>query len=165
NTKFRFYLMRCTAEGFREIDLIKFMLSRLMPYVLQKKEYHDIQPESARDLYLAAKETFVAKPNSGEAGELLLFLLLEANGAVQLFSKMDLKTNPNMHVHGYDALHIEVGENIVFHFGHSKTFADIDRALTDALGDIEKFSQNLVQKDREVRLVSSHIDESKFGNS
>jgi hypothetical protein len=158
-----FYLMRCANNAFREMDLINFMLDRLVLYVLQKKEYKDVKSVvEFRPLYKRARETFIRSVRSGEAGELLLFLLLEVNDIIQLFSKMDLKTSGNMPVHGCDAIHIQVREGVMFHFGHSKMEASFNDALTDSLADVEKFAQKSL-KERELHLVSSRLDEVKFG--
>jgi len=157
----KFYLMRCANSAFRDTDLIDFMLQRLVFYVLQKKEYKDATFAEFRDLYIRAKETFMRSVTSGEAGELLLFLLLEANDIVQLFSKMDLKTSGNMPVHGCDAVHIQVSEGVVFHFGHSKMEARFAVALADALKDVMRFADKAL-KERELHLVSSRLDSIKF---
>lgn len=157
----KFYLMRCANNDFRDTDLIDFMLQRLVLYVLQKKEYKDATFVEFRDLYIRAKETFIRIVKSGEAGELLLFLLLEANDIIQLFSKMDLKTSGNMPVHGCDAVHIQVSGGVKFHFGHSKMNTSFADALADALKDVAKFAEKSL-KERELHLVSSRLDEIKF---
>lgn len=157
----KFYLMRCTGQGFRDADLIKFMLDKLIRYVLRRKEYTNAGINEYRRLHIRAKETFVRSPNTGEAGELLLFLLLEANDIVQLYSKMDLKTSGNVHFHGYDAIHIQVGKEIKLHFGHSKMHADFNSALDEALDDVKKFRGDQ-ERERELYLISSHLDEEKF---
>jgi hypothetical protein len=163
NITCKFYLIRCTADEIRDLDLIKLMLNRIVFYVLKKKEYQGKSLSEFRDLYLRAKETFVKEKRTGEAGELLLFLLLESQGIVQLFSKMGLKTSGNVHFHGFDAVHIEVGKVATYHFGHSKMHAQFSSALNEAVGDVLKFSKDKGQKSLELNLISSHVDESKFG--
>jgi hypothetical protein len=158
----KFYLMRCANNAFRDANLIDFMLGRLVGYVLQKKEYKNPTDVEIRDLWIKAKETFQRSVKSGEAGELLLFLLLEAEDIIQVFSKMDLKTSKNMPVHGCDAVHIQVGEAVMLHFGHSKMYASFADALGAALKDVKKFADKPL-KDRELNLVSSRLDEVKFG--
>lgn len=157
-----FCMMKCTANGFRDVDLIKFILRKVVYYVLQKKEYAGAEFEDVRDLIIKAERTFSMGSKSGEAGELLLFLLLEANDIIQLFSKMNLKTSANMPIHGVDAVHIQVENEIKLHFGHSKMYEDFTIALDSALDDVERFQTNPM-KQTELNLLSSHIDESRFG--
>lgn len=158
----KFYLMRCANNAFRDADLIDFMLARLVLYVLQTEERKDVTLVDFRDLLIRARETFMKSATSGEAGELLQFLLLEANDIVQLFSKMDLKTSGNMPVHGCDAIHIQVTQGVVFHFCHSKMEAHFAAALTHALNDVKKFADKPMRQ-RELHLVSSRLDATKFG--
>lgn len=160
-----FYLTRCTADDFREDELVSFLVNQMVTYVLSKGEYQEIKPEDARQVVLAAKETFQKVEGSGEAGELLLYVLLESRGIVQLYSKMDLKTSAGMPFHGYDAIHLQAGKAIVLHFGHAKTHASFSGGLASALDDIERFRKNAAKKSRELRLVSKNLDKVKFGDS
>lgn len=160
-----FYLTRCDADGFREDELVDFLLNQMVTYVLGKSEYKEIKADDARRVVLAAKETFQQTEGSGEVGELLLYVLLESRGIIQLYSKMDLKTSAGMPFHGYDAIHLEAGKSVVLHFGHAKTYASFSAGLNSALGDIERFGKNRAQKNRELRLVSKNLDTVKFGES
>jgi small nuclear ribonucleoprotein (snRNP)-like protein len=162
--KCEFYLVRCTSQGFREDALVELMADKIIVYVLKKKEYEGKlkSVDDMRRLWLTAKETFTKVNKTGEVGELLLFMMLEADGIVQIFSKMDLKTNPNMHFHGYDAIHIKAGQLVAFHFGHAKVYANFSNALNNALNDIKSFNENKSQKRRELRLISNNIDAGKF---
>jgi hypothetical protein len=163
NITCNFYFPRCTTTEFREKPVIDLMLSKLIAYVLQQPEYQNASHTRFRAIYLEAKETFVATPNSGEAGELLLFLFLESNGIIQVYSKMGLKTNPNMHFHGYDAVHVQVHSEFVLHYGHAKMYASFANALANSLSDVEEMAKNSVQRDLEIRLASKHTDAAKFG--
>lgn len=157
----QFHLVKCTAAAFRDDDLIQFMLRKVVFFVLQKKEYQDANFEDARDLFIRAERTFSKAPRTGEAGELLLFILLEANDIVQLFSKMNLKTSANMPIHGVDSIHIQVGKEVKLHFGHSKMYADFTSGLNSALDDVVRFKADPLRK-KELHLLSSHIDASRF---
>jgi hypothetical protein len=138
------------------------MLDTLIEYVLPKDQYEDLnEPQRFRRPYLRAKESFVKALHTGEPGELLLFLLLEADGVVRLFSKMNLKTNPNVHYHGYDAVHLQVDQNIMFHFGHAKMHADFAGALNEVMSDVRNFDEKGM-KETELNLVSSYLDEKRF---
>lgn len=78
--------------------------------------------------------------SSGEAGELLLFLLTEwIIGAPQIIAKMSLKTNPQMPVHGSDGVHVkflpETGK-LLFYSGEAKFYSRIDGAIASAAKSI-----------------------------
>ena len=164
NLSCKFLLTRCKGTDFRDDELISLLLSQIIAYVLRKKEYSTIDYKSARDLYLRAKNAFVQTPNSGEVGELILFLFLEADGIIQLYSKMLLKTNQNMHFHGYDAVHLEIKNGFILHFGHSKVYTNFSSALSDLLNDVQQMNTNKSQRDIELNLASSQLDEDKFGD-
>ncbi|MEN5053528.1 DUF1837 domain-containing protein [Brevundimonas naejangsanensis] len=78
--------------------------------------------------------------NSGEAGELLLFLLTEwIIGAPQIIAKMSLKTNPQMPVHGSDGIHVKFVPKtgkLLFYSGEAKLYSRIDRAIASAAKSI-----------------------------
>lgn len=78
--------------------------------------------------------------SSGEAGELLLFLLTEwIIGAPQIIAKMSLKTNSQMPVHGSDGIHVkfvpETGK-LLFYSGEAKLYSRIDGAIASAAKSI-----------------------------
>jgi hypothetical protein len=65
--------------------------------------------ETVLALQREAKELFTHLENSGEGGEMLLYLLLEVElGIPQLLCKTPLKTNPEVHYHGVDGVHGKV---------------------------------------------------------
>ena len=165
NRVLAFYLTKCNADGFREDDLIDFMYDQLAPYVCSKDDYEDLTADKIMRLSDVVREAFRDSKTTGEPGEVLLYVLLESRDIVQLYSKMDLKTSGQMAFHGFDALHIQVGENVVLHFGHAKNHASLSSGLKEALEDVEKFSKNPKQKRREVRLVSRNLDKARFGKA
>ncbi len=80
--------------------------------------------------------------SSGEAGELLLYLLTEwIIGAPQIIAKMSLKTNPRMPVHGADGIHVkfvaETGK-LLFYSGEAKLFGRLDQAIASAVKSISE---------------------------
>ena len=83
---------------------------------------------------------------AGEAGELLLYFLLETVlGAPQVVAKIELKTNPALEVNGSDGIHMRwdsSDEVVDVYFGESKMKADVGAALTDAFSSIESFHAN-----------------------
>jgi hypothetical protein len=78
----------------------------------QEARDHMVRTGSAEKvlaLQREAKELFTHLENSGEGGEMLLYLLLEVElGIPQLLCKTPLKTNPEVHYHGVDGVHGKV---------------------------------------------------------
>lgn len=172
NVKCEFYMMRCTAEEIREDDFIQFLLPKIIWYVLKRRDY---LPKDATnkelidkswELVSTARKKFLTKSNkTGEFGELILFVLLESNGIVQVLNKMNLKTDKNMPIHGLDAIHLEVNEGkIILHYGEAKTYKSFTSAIDKAVKGLDEFHNEKDQKRLELNLVSSYIDESKFEN-
>lgn len=89
-----------------------------------------------------ARELFVDGDATGEGGELLLFLLMEqALGLPQILTKMSLKTNSNVHVHGSDGVHAKLGSDGVLdlYWGESKLYQSSSKAFTDCFESIGPF--------------------------
>lgn len=168
NITCNFYLIQCTTEYDREKDFIKFILRYIIPYVLKRKEYlpENITKEAyltkIRDIYIRAKRSFMTKnPITGEGGELILFLLLESEGIVQLLNKMNLKMNHEIPVLGLDAIHIQAKNGVIFlHYGESKMYKNFDEGMREAVNTLENFNDEKEEED--LNLVSSYIDNSKF---
>ena len=106
-----------------------------------------------------ARDFFRDERRSGEAGEMLLYFLLEAVlGAPQMVTKIALKTNPELETFGSDGIHMKWHEEhgmLDVYFGEAKLYADIGSAMTKAAESIESFHEN--DMDRfELRMVTSH---------
>lgn len=162
----QFFLIECTKDEIRENEFIKFILNRIISYVLKRKDYllEGLTPEEQasrmRDIVRSAKSKFVKSKKSGESGELILFLILESKGIIQLLNKMNIKSSGAMHYHGLDAIHIQVDKGIILHYGQSKLHADFSQGVSRAIDDINKFVPD--KEEEELRLVSSYIDDSRF---
>ena len=101
----------------------------------------------------------------GEAGELILFVLLEAFiGAPMIASKMCLKTARDIEVHGSDGIHAyydsQKGKLVLF-LGESK----MDNELSDAFASMETSLQDYYKlkdgesgKERDINVIKNHID-------
>ena len=96
---------------------------------------------------------------SGEAGEMLLYFLLEAVlKAPQMVAKMELKTNPKMESHGSDGIHMrwhEADGKLDIFFGEAKLEKTIYSALDNTIESLESFhSERLLE--HEFGVVTSH---------
>lgn len=79
----------------------------------------------------------------------------------QIISKMSLKTNSNMHVHGSDGVHADtdpITGQLRLYWCESKVYASVEKAITAALAGLYKFltapfSFGGVQ-DNDIRLIN-----------
>lgn len=173
--KYHFCLIRCDKNNVREADFIDFLFNYILKYALTYSELHpkkilkeDITnwfTENAPHLVTKAKGRFSTSKKTGELGELFLFIALESQGFIRLINKMALKTSSKLHYQGWDSVHIGVDddENILFCYGSSKMYRNFSQALCDIFDEIEKFSNNEQKEDVEISLISSYIDEERFG--
>lgn len=117
-------------------------------------------------LYREANRLFADVAKSGEGGELLLYLLTEACLQIpQLFCKMPLKTNPQVHYHGADGIHGSVDPStgsLRLHWGESKLYATPKAAINSALKSIAPFllpsGGSTSPQARDVQLLRDNID-------
>lgn len=162
NLTCKFYLVQCEARSMRYDDLIDFALNKLVYYCLKRSEFYGTMKAEKHAAANRKARSMLVKKSSREIGELLLFLLLESEGIVQVLSKMRLKTDSNMYFHGADAVHIQAEKNLILHFGQSKLKSSFSSAVADSLSDIEEFRKSPGEMATEVNLISQYIDDSKF---
>ncbi len=95
----------------------------------------------ARKLY---RKWIAGSSTSGEAGEMILWFLLEAVlQAPQIVAKMDLKTNPQLESFGSDGIHMKIIEGVLnIYFGEAKLYRDVSGALNSIFESIESFHKN-----------------------
>jgi hypothetical protein len=112
-----------------------------------------------------ANSLFTDLTNSGEGGELLLFVLAETVLRLpQLLCKMDLKTNSRMHIHGADGLHAGVDPekgHLLLYWGESKLHKGAVEAIRECFASIApmlKSSGETGQARRDMQLLSRHAD-------
>jgi hypothetical protein len=157
-------------------ELVEIAWLHLMPFALTRQEiakvdalYGKIPAEEFRlkttQLNAAAASLFVkahkATNRSGEAGELMLYLLTEwILQAPQVIAKMTLKTNPQMPVHGADGIHVRYcteTSRLFIYWGESKMYADVKAAIVSAAKSIAK-SLGQEELDHELQLVQRNIE-------
>lgn len=121
--------------------------------------------KDARNLFRHPEIRDGKDDKTGEAGEALLFFLMEAVlRAPQMVAKMELKTNHRDEVKGSDGIHARWNseENLVdFYFGESKLYKSVNSAIKDALQSISNFHDNGMYK-HEFSIVTKHF---KFANT
>ena len=160
-SNYNFFTIKYDDKKIHENIFIKFLEEKIINYAVTYKERNMLE---YNDVMKIAKSLFVKKRvNSGEAGELILFLILESRGIIQLLNKMNMKQSPEKNINGADAIHIEIKQNKIFlHFGESKMYVKLYKAIDESLSDVEKFFSEESNKKYELRITSSNIDDEKF---
>ncbi|MDB4879682.1 MAG: hypothetical protein JWL60_1128 [Gemmatimonadetes bacterium] len=135
--------------------------------IARAQEHMDRTGSPARIIRLhnQALELFTDIENSGEGGELLLFVLAEALLRLpQVLCKMSLKTNPRMHVHGADGVHAGVDPDtgrLALYWGESKLYGDPAAAIRECLASIAPMLLNCgpgTAHERDLQLLHRNVD-------
>lgn len=117
-------------------------------------------------LHNEARQLFTTLTNSGEGGELLLFVLTEkCLGFPQLLCKMDLKTNTQMHFHGLDGVHVGYDDNLHklnLYYGESKLHKTYSKAISECIDSLSHYLLSTggagAKSKRDLQLLSRHLD-------
>jgi len=105
----RFHHLKFDANGVPKFEaLATALVNHIITYCINStKRPGHIGPADGARLYRQARDLFRKQDESGEAGELLLYFLLETVLKVpQIVCKMSLKTNRKEEVKGSDGIHI-----------------------------------------------------------
>jgi len=118
----------------------------------------EVLRQEAYDLF---KRAHLATNRNGEAGEIILYLLIEwLLGAPQIIAKMSLKTNTEMPVHGADGVHARycaATGHLYIYWGESKVYANIGHAITKAAESIAESLEDEKVK-HEISLIKRYLD-------
>lgn len=123
-------------------------------------------------LFMQAMGLFTSLSNSGEGGELILFLFAEKFLKLpQIICKMNLKTNPEMHYHGADGVHIGVdnqSQKLCLYWGESKLYSDLTQAIYKCMKSISPLITSSFgsgsAEERDIQLLSDfmNVDDPKL---
>ncbi|UVT21133.1 MAG: DUF1837 domain-containing protein [Nitrospira sp.] len=113
-----------------------------------------------------ARKLFTYLLNSGEGGELLLYLLAEKLLKLpQLLCKMPLKTSAAMHVHGSDGIHVGVTEDtkqLALYWGEAKLHKTPASAIASCIKDIAPYLLDAggseAAQNRDLQLLRDQLD-------
>lgn len=179
--------VRCSYPSFRDgeptiRELIETVHDHIIAYCLPRSQILNAQKDTTSADYVKASRIWAAlssKANelfikaqqgstrSGEAGEIILYILTEwILQAPQIVSKMYLKTNNNMPVHGTDGIHARFDakdQTLYLYWGESKAHKTLASALDDALKSIQEFVEGN-QEEREIDIVSNYLDFGDIDN-
>ncbi|WP_084609502.1 HamA C-terminal domain-containing protein [Archangium violaceum] len=158
-------------------EFVNFIYWKIIPFCITRRERMEKQSlfiatnderyiheltDKARNLFAKAIKS---QKTSGEPGELILFILLEGFlKAPQLVSKMYLKTNENVPVHGTDSIHVQWDaeqNSLVLYWGESKLYAVLSSALDSILDSIEEFlghDADRPPRERDIDVLHDHAN-------
>lgn len=123
-------------------QLVHFCIPRKAILAAQTQSPDRQVPEIARMARQAASLFTQTQVKTGEGSELLLYAMLEKQlGIPQVLSKMSLKTNTEMHVHGTDGVHAKLLDDgdLALYWGESKMYDSVADAMADALDSLKPF--------------------------
>lgn len=153
--------------------LAEFMRNAIVDYAIPKSR---LEAARARDqkyksgsavaaLHHEAIGTFTDLSNSGEGGEMLLYLLAERFLKIpQVLCKMELKTDSRMHYHGADGVYASVNDDglLKLFWGESKVYSDATSAIRDCLTSLAPFlievDHEKAGRERDLILLSDKAD-------
>lgn len=162
-------------------DFIDIVADHIISFCLPRSEIHSARNQLAKGDHVAASRTIMqlsekarslfikakkGSHRSGEAGEIVLYILTEwLLQAPQIVSKMYLKTNNQMPVHGTDGIHAKydnASKRLLLYWGESKAHVKIEAALSSALDSVKEFIIDGHEK-REIEIVETYSDFDNLG--
>ena len=153
--------------------LAEYMRDCLIDYTIPKRRIEEARKRDAEkrsssaivQLHYVAKNAFTDLDNSGEGGELLLFLLAERFLRMpQIICKMDLKTDTRVHYHGADGVYARVDDDgiLSLFWGESKLYNDPSAAIRMCLNSLSPFllqpDSESAERERDLILLSDKAD-------
>ncbi len=155
-------------------DFARFVGTKITDFAIPRSEIRRALNEGVKTgstfsidkLNSKARNLFTRLPKSGEGGEVLLSVLAETILRLpQLFTKMVLKTNTDMHIHGSDGIHLGVNQtngNLALYWGESKLYADASSAIRECFASLAPFllddGGSKAAQERDLQLMRDGID-------
>jgi len=165
----RMHYIKFDGNGRPMIKALANMLySYIIDYCISARNRSDmlttrqsaILTKQARELFRHPDISSNSPDKTGEAGELLLYFLMEAVlKAPQIVSKMELKTNHKDEVKGSDGIHARYNAEdgvVDFFFGESKLYSESSTAISDAIKSVEQFHK-IEMYQHEFTMVTKHF--------
>jgi len=160
-TNLRFQYLRFDGNGMPKFtELARVLAEHVVEYSFSaRRRGHPVKPHEHARIHNDARKYFRKFAKGGEAGEMLLYFLLEAVlGAPQLVAKMEMKTNPNVENFGSDGIHMKWHDSdglLDVYFGEAKLEQTVAAAVRNMLKSLEKFHRDGLL-DFELSLVTTH---------
>lgn len=153
--------------------LAEFMRNAVADYAIPRSKLTEAKArdnkfnstEAVTELVERAKRSFTDLANTGEGGELLLFLLAERFLKLpHILCKMDLKTDSRMHYHGADGVYAGLTPEgtLKLYWGESKVYSDASAAIRDCLTSLTPFliepEHEDAERESDLMLLSDKAD-------
>lgn len=153
--------------------LAEFMRNAVVDYAIPRSKVATAKARDAKynsteavaELMERAKRSFTDLKNTGEGGEMLLFLLAERFLKLpQILCKMDLKTDSQMHYHGADGVYAGITDEGVLklYWGESKIYQDAGSAIRECLRSLAPMilqpDNEDAERERDILLLSDKAD-------
>lgn len=147
-------------------ELINYSIPRSSIELAKSKESGPHDTKETVALYRKANRLFTDIANTGEGGEVLLYLMAETYlGIPQLFCKMPLKTSSKMHVHGADGIHgafDSSSKTLALYWGESKLYSNPSSAIDACFESLASFvlpdGSSTSSQSRDLQLLSDNLD-------
>lgn len=155
-------------------DFIEFIATKVVEYTIPRSQFEkakqhliDFNSDSELNkLRRTAEALFTDLSNSGEGGEILLYILVQEFLKIpQLFCKMPLKTNAEMHYHGVDGIHAEfdvASDTLALYWGESKLYKNLEAGIKACFGSLKDFlltpNSSRSPQERDIQLVKYGLD-------
>lgn len=174
--KIRVHCHCLTVDGNGRVSprrLAEFLRNSVADYAIPKRRMQaardrDIKFNSSSAtaaLHHEAVSAFTDLANTGEGGEMLLYILAERFlGLPQVLCKMDLKTDSRMHYHGADGVYASVTDDglLKLFWGESKVYGNVTDAIRDCLRSLTPFlneeDHENSSRERDLVLLSDKAD-------
>lgn len=155
-------------------DLAQAVALRMIDYCIPRSEIQRAREKDARlnttvemsRLKITARKLFTDIENTGEGGEILLYMLTQTFLRIpQFLCKMPLKTSGQMHYHGADGIHVKfdnMTNKLALYWGESKLYSSIDEAMSKCFDSIAPYLIDSGGADaaqfRDLQLITGNID-------
>ncbi|WP_436515226.1 HamA C-terminal domain-containing protein [Ekhidna sp. To15] len=166
-----FYHVELDGNGRpRTKDFIEYIATRVVDYSIPRSEIEEARSSTSTGSLLAlqrkAISLFTHLKNTGEGGEILLYILAEEILKIpQLICKMPLKTSSQMHYHGVDGIHGEydpVTNQLALYWGESKLHANVSSGVKACFESIKDYllspHSSTSTQERDIQLISANLD-------
>jgi hypothetical protein len=147
----RLHFVKTDASGEPRFQQLARALARYIThYCFVAERRKDLSEPERNEMYMRARDLFRLADDSGQAGELLIYFLLETVlHAPQALKKMPMTTNPNEERKGSDGVHIRWDKEagvLELIFAESKLWQTFSDALRKAFEGIEKFHDSRTKR-------------------
>lgn len=173
------YVLELDGNGVPPVEaLVKYLANNAADFAIPRSKIagaqaYDVKHRSTRrvaGIHKQARNLFTDTSTSGEGGELLLYLMAQDFLKLpQLLSKMPLKTNSQMHVHGTDGIHVSVESEtgkepiLCLYWCESKLNKSASAAIEKCINDLSEYllvPDGNERRERDLQLVHDHLGEN-----